>query len=194
MRKSPLACARVHTQVCAHIQVTPSSKHTKFIFHYDDAYGMSREPHSMTGCVWRNQRHLSINKHGLLIKKKIYAVWIQYGLGHAGERYLHIPEVPWCKVQVGLKWTVTNGEWWCRPRKYLVSRRPPLTEKKAFIDFIHVVTTFSRELCKHLDLFNSRRKQSGPKKVANNSWDCFGYHLIYAQATGCFFLLPFQLA
>lgn len=32
------------------------------------------------------------------------------GFGHAGERYLHIPEVPRCKVQVGLKWAVTNGE------------------------------------------------------------------------------------
>lgn len=34
---------------------------------------------------------------------------------------------------------------------------------------MHVVTIFSRELYKHLDLFNSREKQSIMEEVANCS-------------------------
>jgi hypothetical protein len=56
------------------------------------------------------------------------AIWV---LGNTGEKYLHIPMVPWCNVQVDIKRTVTILQPQYGHRKYLVNRLPQLIKKES---------------------------------------------------------------
>lgn len=65
------------------------------------------------GVCEREKVHLVTNiwlSYKVKKKKELYGIGPVLVIGNAGEKYLHIPVVTWCRVQVDIKCTLMNLE------------------------------------------------------------------------------------
>lgn len=117
-------------------------------------------------------------------KGELHGIGSIWAIGYAG-KYLCIPVVTWCNIQVDIKCSVTNLEWWYWHYKYLINRAPPPIKRKLLLTVFMWLPYFLESFTKYLDLCNSREKQSVLEAVAKSSWGFqFFMCVIRAHVTG----------
>lgn len=89
-------------------------RHSKLIYTWDKVYVREKST-SGDKYIWFSYK----------AKKKRKKELCDFGpvrpMGNVGEKYLHIPVVTWCNIQVDSKCPVTNLGWWYWHREYVVN-------------------------------------------------------------------------